>query len=433
MARRERGKGRLGRGRLRILIVIENVPLARDHRARKQVQSLLEAGYDVSVICRKDAGNAPYRGSQRLRLYEYPPPGDAPGKLSFAIEYGYSWLAATALALKAFLHTGFGAIQAGHPPDIYSFLALPFKIAGRSFVVDQRDLSPEMYLARYGSDAGPFLQVLQALERLSWRVADHVLCVNESLRSMILHRGAVSAEKVTVVGNGPVLSRTVSRPQRPELKKGRKFLACWVGLMGPQDHVELVLWAVHHLVHTLRRDDCHFSFIGEGEALPTLRELAARLEIEDWITFTGWLDEDACFDYLASSDVGLDSNQQHEVTPVKGMEYMAFGLPLVAFDLKETRAMAGDAAVYVDPGDAMGLAQSIGQLLDDPVRRREMAMIGRRRVEESLAWDRQKDAYLQVYERLLPRPLGDGARPATSLTGLWPQRSTPVRKQTHSW
>src|SRR6266542_3434264 len=196
-------------------------------------------------------------------------------------------------------------------------------------------------------------------------------------------------------------SRTTPRPPRPDIKNGKRFLACWVGLMGPQDHVDLALAAVHHLVHTLGRDDCQFAFIGDGETLPQLRALAEHLGIADWVTFTGWLDESACFGYLATADLAMDSNLQPEVSPVKGMEYMAFGVPFVAFDLEETRAMADGAALYLPPGDTLTLARAIAELLDDPARRAEMSRIGRRRVEEHLAWDRQSETYLRVYERLL--------------------------------
>lgn len=389
------------RGTRRVLVVIENVALARDHRARKQVQSLLDAGCEVSVISRQDDANRTCLHHERLRLYEYPAPHPFSGKLSFAYEYLYSLLAASALALNDFLSHGFEAIQAGQPPDLYFLLALPFMLTGRRFVVDQRDLSPEVYTDRYGRDKGLLLWLLRALERLSWRLADHVFCVNGSLRRMILQRGRLSPDAVTVVGNGPVLSRTGPRPPRPGLKQGRRFLVCWLGLMGPQDHVDIALLAVHHLVHMLGRGDCRFAFIGDGEVLPELQRLAERLTITDWLTFTGWLEEDACFDYLAMADIGLDSNLQPEVSPVKGMEYLAFGVPLVAFDLEETRATAGDAAVYVPPGDPLELARAIDELLDDPARRAEMANRGRRRVEEDLAWDRQSEAYLRVYAHLL--------------------------------
>jgi glycosyltransferase involved in cell wall biosynthesis len=392
---------RRGRDDQRILVVIENVPLARDHRAAKQVETLLEAGYQVSVISQRHTDNRRFRDRHGLRLYEYPPPRAASGTLSFLYEYGYSLLAGSALALRDFLAHGFGAIQTGHPPDLYFLLALPFKLAGRRFVVDQRDLSPEVFADRYGRDTGALPWLLRVLERRSWRLADHVLCVNQALRGVIVRRGRLPADSVSVVGNGPVLSRTSPRPPRPDIKNGKRFLACWVGLMGPQDHVDLALSAVHHLVHTLGRDDCQFAFIGDGETLPQLRALAEHLGIADWVTFTGWLDESACFGYLATADLAMDSNLQPEVSPVKGMEYMAFGVPFVAFDLEETRAMADGAALYLPPGDTLTLARAIAELLDDPARRAEMSRIGRRRVEEHLAWDRQSETYLRVYERLL--------------------------------
>ena len=382
----------------RVLVVIENIALGRDHRARKQVDALVDAGYEVSVISPRHEDNAPYRGRPGVRLLEYRPPRERSGALGFLYEYGYSLLAASALALREFATRRFGAVQCGHPPDLYVLLALPFKLARRRFVVDQRDLSPELFTARYGRDRGLLPWLLRVLERRAWRLADHVVCVNEPLRATVIRRGGLPPGAVTVVGNGPVLARTVGRAPRPELRQGRRHLACWLGVMGAQDHVDLALRAVHELVHATGRTDCQFAFIGDGETLPELRELAGRLGIADWVTFTGWLDEDGCFDYLATADVAMDSNLQPEVSPVKGMEYMAFGVPFVAFDLEATYEMAERAAVYVPAGDTSALAAALDGLLGDPVRRQEMGRWGRHRVESELAWDRQSEAYLSVYE-----------------------------------
>lgn len=179
-------------------------------------------------------------------------------------------------------------------------------------------------------------------------------------------------------------------------------MVCWIGLMGPQDQVDLALEAVRYAIHNLGRRDCLFTFIGEGELLESLRETARRLEIEEWVQFTGWLDESTCFDHLATADLGIDPNLQMEVSPVKGMEYMAFGLPLVAFDLPQTRAMAGDGAAYVPAGDVEAFARTIDGLLNDPARREAIGAAGRLRIEEELAWDRQEEAYLSVFSKLLP-------------------------------
>jgi glycosyltransferase involved in cell wall biosynthesis len=83
------------------------------------------------------------------------------------------------------------------------------------------------------------------------------------------------------------------------------------------------------------------------------------------------------------------------------MEYMAFELPVVAFDLRETRVSAGDAAVYVKPNDIADYAAAIADLMDDQPGRSRMGQRGRARVEQKLAWSHQERAYLNVYRRLL--------------------------------
>jgi glycosyltransferase involved in cell wall biosynthesis len=100
----------------------------------------------------------------------------------------------------------------------------------------------------------------------------------------------------------------------------------------------------------------------------------------------------------------------------KTMEYMAFELPVVAFDLQETRVSAGDAAVYVEPNDVEKYGRAIVELVDDEARRRWMGRFGRDRVERVLAWEHQQKAYLAVYDRLTGRDaeVGDIARTAES-------------------
>jgi glycosyltransferase involved in cell wall biosynthesis len=85
----------------------------------------------------------------------------------------------------------------------------------------------------------------------------------------------------------------------------------------------------------------------------------------------------------------------------KTMEYMAFELPVVAFDLHETRVSAGDAAMYVEPNDIAEYAAAITELMDDQPRRYRMGKLGRARVQQKLAWSHQERAYLDVYRRLL--------------------------------
>lgn len=384
----------------RVLLIIENVSFARDHRARKQAHSLAAAGYRVGIICRRDPRNKSY-ALDGVRLYEYPPPPEGGGAVMFAVEYGYSLLVAAVLTVRALLAGGIHAIQAGHPPDIYFVLGLPAKLFGTRFVVDQRDLSPEVYLDRFGKSDGALARALRTLERASWRFADHVFTVNDSLADVVSRRGGVPAERVTRVGNGPMLAAVDEQLPHPKVRGDFRHVVCWLGVIGPQDHLDLAIRAVAYYVRELGRSDAVLVVIGDGEAAPAARALAAELGVSDFVDFTGWVDERDVFTYLATADLGVDTNLQAEVTPVKILEYMAHRLPVVAFDLQETRLLAGGAAEYVDPGDVELLARAVDRLLRAPDERRRRGNVGRARIEAEFAWEHQAERYLGAYDRLL--------------------------------
>src|SRR5437762_1272562 len=385
-------------GGAHVLLIVENVALARDHRLQKQVGTLSASGYRVTVICRADPGNHAYSGA---RVHAYPAPADAPSKLGFVREYAYSLLMAGWLTVKVFLAEPFDAIQISGTPDIYFIIGAPFKLLGRRLVLDQRDLSPELYAIHYGRRGGMVYRMLCWLERMSYRVADHIITVNGSLETIVYARGRLPSGKVTVVGNGPVLARARKRPAQMGLKHGKRFLCRWLGLMGPQDRVDVALRAIDHLVHVMGRTDCHFAFIGDGETRRASEALAADLGLRDWTSFPGWAEQDEAFAYLASADLGLEPNVEEIVSPVKAMEYMALGAPFVGFDLKEARALAREAAVYTRPGAVAGFARLIDRLLADPARRAAMGRVGRQLFEQGIAWERQETAYLEIYQRLI--------------------------------
>lgn len=389
----------------RVLIVVQNLSVPFDRRVWLEAKALVAAGFGVSVICPKAPGDASFEELEGVRIHRYAPPPTTSGTLSFAVEFAYCWVRTALLALRILRRDGFDAIQACNPPDTYFALAAPLKLLGKRFVFDQHDLCPEVYRARFGNDGGLLLRGLYRLERATYAVADHVIAPNESYRHVALARGQMPPERVTVVRNGPDTSRLRPGPPRPELKQGRRHLACWLGIMGPQDGVDVALRAVHHLVHTLGREDCHFAFLGFGDELENLRRLACELDLEEWVTFTGRATTPTVVDYLSTADVGLSPDPPTPFndcsTMNKTMEYMAFGLPVVAFGLTETRVSAGPAAVYVDATGPVAFGDALARLLDDPERRRRMGDAGRQRVHDVLAWEHQQPRYVAVWDRLL--------------------------------
>jgi glycosyltransferase involved in cell wall biosynthesis len=339
-----------------------------------------------------------------VELYKYRPYAPGGSQFSFAAEYAYSFLATTWKALKARRSGRFAVIQACNPPDIFWPLALAFRaFEGTRFVFDHHDLCPELYESRFPS--GPELphKGLLALERRTHLAADHVIATNDSYRQIAMTRGGKPSSDVTVVRSGPDPQRLRRGEPDRELRRGCRFLAAYIGVMGPQDGVDIVVRAADIVVHQLGRDDIAFTLIGSGDCFDDLVALRDKLGLAGHVEFTGRAPDELVARILSTADVGLSPDPKNPLNDVstmnKTMEYMAFELPVVAFDLRETRVSAGDAAVYVKPNDEHAYAEAIVALLADEPMRARLGKLGRARVEQELAWSYHERAYLSVYEQ----------------------------------
>jgi glycosyltransferase involved in cell wall biosynthesis len=389
----------------RILIVVQNLPVPFDRRVWLECQALVSAGYQVAVVCPKGDGDPAYHVVGTVQLYKYRPYAPGGSKVGFVAEYGYSFLATAWLAFKARRSGRFAVMQACNPPDIFWPIALSLRALDRTrFVFDHHDLCPELYESRFPD--GPRLpyRALRAMERRTHRTADHVISTNDSYRDVALGRSGKPAADVTVVRSGPDPARLRRGPEHPELRRGRRFLAAYIGVMGPQDGVDIVLRAADVVINKLGRHDIAFTLIGKGDCFEELVAMRDELGLAGHVEFTGRAPDEMVVRILSTADVGLSPDPKNPLNDVstmnKTMEYMAFELPVVAFDLRETRVSAAGAAVYVKPNDIADYAAAIVDLIDDEPRRSLMGQLGRARVEQKLAWSHQERAYLGVYQRL---------------------------------
>jgi len=389
----------------RVLIIVQNLPVPFDRRVWLECQALVSAGYRVAVVCPKGSGDPPYQVIDTVELYKYRPYAPGGSKLSFVTEYAYSFLATARLALKARRSGRFAVMQACNPPDIFWPIALLLRARdGTRFVFDHHDLCPELFESRFPD--GPKLpyRALRFLERRTHRTADHVISTNGSYRDIAIRRSGKAPADVTIVRTGPDPQRLRRGPADPAHRRGRRFLAAYIGVMGPQDGVDIVVRAADIVVHELGRDDIAFTLIGSGDCFDDLVALRDKLGLAGHVEFTGRAPDELVTSILSTADVGLSPDPKNPLNDLstmnKSMEYMAFELPVVAFDLRETRVSCGDAAVYVRPNDVRDYAEAIVQLMDDEPKRALLGKVGRTRVEQELAWGHQERAYLDVYQRV---------------------------------
>jgi glycosyltransferase involved in cell wall biosynthesis len=392
--------------RRHVLIIVQNLPVPFDRRVWLECKALIGAGYEVSVVCPKGPKDPGYEVIDGVEIHKYRPyPGGA-GKVGYIFEYLYSFCATAWLVAKVWRRRRFHALQACNPPDIFWPLGVFFRrIGGTKFVFDHHDLCPELFESRFPSGPRPAYIGLRWLERMTFAYADHVISTNESYRAKALERGSKLPGDVTVVRTGPDADRLRAGDADDSMRRNRRYLVGYIGVMGPQDGVDIVLRAADRIVHTLGRNDISFTLIGSGDCYEDLLALRDELELRDFVEFTGRAPDELVARILSTADIGLSPDPKNPLNDVstmnKTMEYMAYGLPLVAFDLVETRVSAAGAAVYAVPNEVEDYADKILHLLEDEALRKEMSVVGRARIDDELAWSHQRENYVGVYDGLL--------------------------------
>ena len=390
----------------RILIIVQNLPVPFDRRVWLECRALTSAGHQVTVVCPKGKGDPAHAVIDSVEVFKYRPYAPGGSKAGFILEYVYSFLATAWLVLKARRRGRFAVLQACNPPDIFWPIAFALRAVDRTrFVFDHHDLCPELFQSRFpGGPRLPYRGLL-FLERRTHRAADHVISTNDSYRDIAIRRSGKQPASVTVVRTGPDPDKLRRGDEVPQLRRGRKHLVTYIGVMGPQDGVDIAVRAAGIVVRELHRDDVSFTLIGSGDCFAELVALRDELGLGEYVEFTGRAPDELVAQIMSTADVGLSPDPLNPLNDLstmnKTMEYMAYELPVVAFDLRETRVSAQDAAVYVTPNDEREYAAAIVALLDDESRRARLGKTGRIRVEQDLAWGHQARAYLGVYADLL--------------------------------
>jgi glycosyltransferase involved in cell wall biosynthesis len=392
-----------------VCIVVENLPVPTDRRVWSEARALRDAGYLVSVICPKGKKfwTAKYEVLDGIHIYRHSS-WEAATPIGYLMEYMMALSAEFLLVLKVFARTRFRILQGCNPPDTIFLLGAILKPFGVRFIFDHHDLSPELFEAKFGNRGGVLSALTRLAEKCSFRLASVTIATNESFKEIAIARGGKTPDRVFVVRNCPDLTTMKSEAAKSEIKRDGPIMVVYVGFMGPQDGLDILLESIEHIVKTEKRQDANFLLIGGGTMLPVLRKMAADKGIEAFVTFTGQVSHEEVVSYLSRADIGVAPDPKTAMndssTMIKIFEYMAFGLPTVLFDLKEGRRSAGPAALYATPNSPVDFAQQIIRLLNCRELRQELGATGRKRIEDGLNWNSEKSVLLQAYNTALQTP-----------------------------
>ena len=386
----------------RVLIIVENLPVPFDRRVWQEACALKLAGAEVSVICPTAKGyEAEEEMLDGIYIARHRLPAETGSAIGYLLEYAAALWHQSRLAWKIFRCRGFDVIHGCNPPDLIFLVALPYRLIGRKFIFDHHDINPELYEAKF-SRRDLFWRLIRVMERLTFATATVSIATNDSYRQLAITRGGMRPDRVFVVRSGPDLSRLKPVPPNPALRRGRTHLVGYVGVMGEQEGIDLLLEAARELVVSRGRDDIQFCLVGGGPSLEALIAQSQAFGLAEHVTFTGRAPDEVLFEVLSTSDVCVNPDRVNAMndksTMNKILEYMAFAKPIVQFDVVEGRVSAGDASLYARKNDPIDFAELIESLLADPERRQRMGEYGAKRVAESLSWGHQVPELIRAYQ-----------------------------------
>jgi len=393
----------------RILIIVENLPVPLDRRVWQEACALRDAGNDVTVICPQMRGyTTSFEVLDGITVYRHWISDEAKGIKGFIAEYATALWGEMRCALKAWRTKGFDVVHLCNPPDLLFLIALPFKLlAGVKVIFDVHDLWPEMFEAKFGR-RGLLYWAVRVAERCTLALADVVMATNQSVLAAVKSRGKKRDEEVFVVRTAPNKLPT-SMPEDVALKKGRKHLVGYIGVMGNADGVNYLIDAAKHIVQTRKRDDVQFLLMGSGPEHEELLKQRHALGLQAFADMPGRVSNEFLFTALKTMDLGVAcdpiNDYNDHCTMNKTLEYMAFGKAQVMFGTREGMVSAGEAARYVRENSAEKLGDAILEMLDNPTSRERMGRIGYERLTTELCWEKSVEQLLAAYARAIPSRL----------------------------
>jgi glycosyltransferase involved in cell wall biosynthesis len=364
-------------------------------RVQREAEALVDAGYEVDVICLRGRGERPrerYRGVDIHRLAVRRDKSSL-GR-QFRSYLHFLTLAAVQLS-KLQVRQRYHTVQVHNLPDFLVFCALLPRLQGVPIILDLHDLMPEFFAGRFGEDRRRWLgRMVKWQERLACRFAHHVITVSEHWRQALVRRG-VPEEKCSVVMN--VADQRIFRPRRAPRSSGQEFRLIYHGTVTHRYGLDLAVRAVGMLKDEM--PDIRLTVLGRGDAMPSLVRLRRELGLEDHVELRDeYVVAEGLPEILAAADLGIVPSRDDVFTdallPTKLMEYGAMGIPCVAARTTAIEAYFRDTMVeFFRPGDVGDLARCIRELRRSPERLAALAD-GSRNFRERYNWDQVSTEYV---------------------------------------
>ena len=328
-----------------------------DARIKNYVDALLSAGCTVDVF----ALGQPEETPPGLRVFCLMRKTWSTSVLPYVLSQLWFLILCTFRVSIATLKQRYAVVHAHNIPDLLVFAALIPRLFGAKVILDVHDTMPEAYATKFDLPlTHPLIGLIRFEERLSAAFSDHVITTNDLHKEALLDHG-LPADKISIVMN--VGNEGIFYPRSKDGADGH-FTLVYHGTIAERLGLDLILEAIRQALPSC--PDLRFVLIGDGDFMPTVKELIAKYDLENVVGTEGWMPVENLPVHLSTADVGIVGNRkytesrQNWMLPVKMLEYAAMEIPTIAPRLRVIEYYFDDnEAFFYEPDSSEDLARSI--------------------------------------------------------------------------
>jgi glycosyltransferase involved in cell wall biosynthesis len=373
-----------------------------DARVRREAEALVDRGDLVDVICLRAPNTARTRSLAGVRLHEvWVPRYRGSNALNYVAEYISFFVLAAIRVSWLHLRRRYDVVQVHTMPDFMVFTAVLAKRLGAKVLLDVHDLVPELYESKFGlSESDRPIRLLMWIERQSIAFADSAIAVHEPQLDALVSRGN-RREKFNVVLNAP--DPTFFSQRARHASRDSTFKLIYHGTIAPRHGLETAVRAVALVRDQI--DRVEFLILGVGDGVPRIERLVRELELDEIVLVPKTMVPlEELLPLISDADLGvvpiLDDGFTKFMLPVKLLEYVALGIPIVCSETETIRAYFDDTMLaFFPPGDEQALAERLVELYRNASAREELAKRASAFLDEH-SWDAQKLRYYELIDEL---------------------------------
>ncbi len=396
--------GHVARNRRLRVAMVHLSDFRLDSRIQRQARALAERGDQVDLICVGEREELRV-GDGVIRVHPVAAKKAAGGASSYLRDYASFLVRALRRVSALDAENGFDLVEIHNMPDLLTVAALRPRLRGVPVILNVHDTFPELFSSKFARpEGGAFERLLKYEERLSAALATRVIVVTDQARLRLEARG-VGVGRTTVVMNSPD-EGVFGPPREPvDWPADGPLRVLYHGGLAPRFGVETLIRSFERLRESVPR--LELRVCGSGEDRERLAALAAQIDPRRIDISREPVPFEQIPAELAASHIGVVPTLHDHFTelllPVKLLEYVHMGLPVVASRLPGIAGYFGDSdlATFV-PGDENDLARAIESVCADPAWARERARSATQQLSE-IAWRSQRARYLSLVDELVTR------------------------------